>query len=300
MYTCIVMAPTPAFTVANTTAAYQLRYHFGWYSRGRQPHFESAQMAAAINDCLSEIARRHEYHVVETGISPTVVRALLSLKPSQSPSRVTGIVRGNLAKHLRERLGIRNLWSRGIFVRGVGNVTGDVIRRYIAGQFDHHRAAPERNPGRAEVARFHDPRDASRLRKDSHSAFEYNVHVVLVTERRAEFLDLEVAEALVRYWRAVCDKNRWIAWDIEVVWDHAHLFVGLRPKDDPEQVALSLMNNSEYFCERRYGAAMRDANLTTLWRPSFYVGTGGVATTAQVKSFLSGDTNKAEREASAA
>ena len=73
-----------------------------------------------------------------------------------------------------------------------------------------------------------------------------------------------------------------------VVWDHAHLFVGLRPKDDPEQVALSLMNNSEYFCEIRYGGVMRDANLTAVWCPNFYVGTGGAATTAQVKSFLIG------------
>jgi putative transposase len=280
------MNATPVFTTANTTAAYRLRYHFGWYSAGRQPHFESAPVAATINECLPEIARRHQYHVLESDVSPRVVRSLLSLKPNESPSRATNIVRGNLAKHLREQLGIRNVWSRGIFVRSVGNVSGDVIRRYISGQFAHHRAIPERDPERVQLARFHDLRDASELRKDSHSVFEYNVHVVFVADRRTEFLDFDVAEALVRYWRRVCEKNRWIAWDIEVVSDHAHLFVGLRPKDGPEQVVLSLMNNSEHFCESRYGAAMRHANLRALWRPSFYVGTGGAATTAQVKSFL--------------
>ena len=199
---------------------------------------------------------------------------------------MTNIVRGNLAKHLREQAGIRNAWSRGIFTRSVGNVTGDVIRRYISGQHAHHRAVAECDRERAQLARFHDPRDASELRKHSHSVFEYNVHVVFVTDRRTQLLDFEVGEALVGYWRTVCAKNGWFAWDIEVVWDHAHLFVGLRPKDAPEHVVLSLMDNSEYFCESRYGAAMRDANVTTLWRPSFYVGTGGAATTAQVKSFL--------------
>jgi putative transposase len=178
------------------------------------------------------------------------------------------------------------MWSRGTFVRSVGNVTGGAIRSYISGQFPHHRAVPERDAERVQLPRFHDPRDTSRLREDSHSVFEYNLHVVLVTDKRAELLDFEVAEALVRYWRRVCDKKRWIAWDIEIVCDHAHLFLGLRPMDTPEQVALSLMNNSDYLCGRRYGAAMREANMASLWRPGFFVGTGGAATTAQVKSFL--------------
>jgi REP element-mobilizing transposase RayT len=254
-----LMQATPRFTNANTTAAYQLRYHFGWYTRGRQPYFTSAA-AAAIIDYLPEVARRHEYHSLECNVSPHVLRSLLSLKPDQSPSRATNIVRGNLAKQLREQLGLRNVWSRGLFVRGVGSAGGDVIRRYVANQFVHHRAAPEDDPERVQLARFHDPRDASDLRNDSHSVFEYNVHVVLTTERRAQFLDFEVGEALVQYWRRVCDKNRWIAWDIEVVPDHAHLFIALRPKDAPQPVVLSLMNNSEFFCEKPYSAAMRHAD----------------------------------------
>jgi putative transposase len=235
---------------------------------------------------LADVASRHDYHLLESTISPTVVRSLVSLKPRDSPSRVTGIVRGNLSKSLRERCGRREMWSRGVFFRSVGTVTGDVIRQYIAGQFAHHAMTSVRDPARLMLAQFHDSRDAAQLRSDSHARFEYNVHVVLVTDWRVPFLDLEVAEALVEYWRQVCEKKSWIAWDIEVVSDHAHLFVGLRPVDTPESVALSLMNNSEHYCERRYTAAMRDAKLSTLWRPRFYVGTSGAVTTAQVMSFL--------------
>jgi putative transposase len=280
------MSAAARYTSVNTTAAFQLRYHFGWFTRGRQPLFEPVLVAAKINEHLPEIARRHEYHLLESEVSPRAVRSVLSLKPNHSPSRATAMVRGNLAKYLRQQLGLRNVWSRGIFVRSLGNVTSDVIRRYVSGQFAHHRAAPEHDPSRVQLARFHETRNASQLRAASHSVYEYNLHLVLVTERRAQFLDFEVAEALVRYWRRVCEKKQWIAWDIEVVTDHAHLFVGLRPKDDPEQVALSLMNNSEHFCRSRYSAAMYHANLTGLWCPSFYAGTVGAATTAQVKSFL--------------
>ncbi|MCU0962887.1 MAG: IS200/IS605 family transposase [Pirellulaceae bacterium] len=280
------MVPSAVFTAANTTAAYQLRYHFGWCTRGRQPCFNSPELCAAVNAGLADVARRHDYHLLESTISPMVVRSLVSLQPHDSPSRVTGIVRGNLSKSLRERWGMRDIWSRGAFFRSVGTVTGDVIRQYIAGQFAHHGVTSVRDPARLILAQFHDARDAAQLRSDAHARFEYNVHVVLVTDWRVPFLDLEVAEALVGYWRQVCEKKEWIAWDIEVVSDHAHLFLGLRPVDAPQSVALSLMNNSEHYCERRYVAAMRDAKLSALWRPSFYVGTAGAATTAQVRSFL--------------
>jgi len=280
------MVPRAVFTAANTTAAYQLRYHFGWPTHGRQPHFNSPEICAAVLEGLAEVARRHEYHVLESTIRPTVVRSLVSLKPRDSPSRVTGIVRGNLSKSLREQWGMRDTWSRGAFFRSVGTVTDDVIRQYIAGQFAHHGMNSVHNPERLMLAQFHDSRDAAQLRSDAHARFEYNVHVVLATDWRVPFLDLEVAESLVGYWRRVCEKKSWIAWDIEVVSDHAHLFLGLRPVDAPQSVALSLMNNAEHYCERRYAAAMCDAQLSALWRPSFYVGTAGAVTTAQVMSFL--------------
>lgn len=283
------MAPTAVFTAGNTTAAYQLRYHFGWCTRGRQSRFNSPEICAAVGEELNDVAGRHEYHLLDSNISPTVVRSLMSLKPRDSPSRVTGIVRGNLSKSLSERWGIRDLWSRGAFFRSVGTVTNEVIRQYVARQFSHHEMTLGCAPECFTLAQFHNPRDATQLRSDSHTCFEYNLHVVLVTDWRVPFLDPEVAEALVGYWRRVCEKKRWIAWDIEVVPDHAHLFLGLRPVDSPETVALSLLNNSEHYCERRYAAAMRDAKLSTLWRPSYYVGTSGAVTTAQVMAYLTTD-----------
>jgi REP element-mobilizing transposase RayT len=79
-----------------------------------------------------------------------------------------------------------------------------------------------------------------------------------------------------------------IPWNIEVVWNHAHLFLGLSPGDAPGDVALSLLNNAEYFLQDRYGAALGDEFKETVWQPGYYAGTVGSATTAQVKAFLRG------------
>jgi len=64
------------------------------------------------------------------------VRALISLRPIDSPESVTKNVKGNVATALRSD-GIRNIWSRGWFVRSNGNVSDEVIRNYVANQFDH-------------------------------------------------------------------------------------------------------------------------------------------------------------------
>jgi len=90
-----------------------------------------------------------------------------------------------------------------------------VVRKYVAEQFRHHRAAPVEHPEIRALARYHSGGDPSQLRRAAHAVFEYNVHVVLVTRRRFDFLDKEVADQLVAYWRRVCDKHRWLPWDIE-------------------------------------------------------------------------------------
>ena len=109
---------------------------------------------------------------------------------------------------------------------------------------------------------------------------------MFAVRRRCDFLDPQVAAALVEYWRQVCQRKEWRLWDVEVVWDHVHLFVGVLPTDSPQDVTLSLMNNSVFFLERRHAAVLAQMDLFGVWQPGFFTGTVGSATTAQVKSYL--------------
>ena len=114
------------------------------------------------------------------------------------------------------------------------------------------------------VANEHDPKplqyprqstisldNASQIRKSSHAAFQYNIHFVFSVRKRIEFLDPFVGQKLVQYWLSVCQKKSWIAWDIEVVWDHAHLLLGIAPGETPEDAALALLNNAEHWFHER-------------------------------------------------
>ena len=196
------------------------------------------------------------------------------------------MVKGNLSAFARRQHCIAELWSRGWFLRSVGHVTNDTVRNYVDHQYDA-RNAPGATP-RARSRPAMPAREPRGVAVASHAKYEYNVHFVFVTHRRRELIDLEVAEALVGYLRQVCSTKGWIVWNLEFVWNHVHMFVGLSPSESPGEVALSLLNNAEFFMQRRYGAMLKDEVERTVWQPGYYVGTVGSATTAQVKAYLGG------------
>lgn len=274
----------PFFTADSVNAAYQVRFHFGWYAHGRNDKLRTIRYL--VEDTLKAVCEKQGFHLLEHEVEPTVVRALISLTPQTIPAEVTRFVKGNIATAARNEAGISDLWSRGWFCRSVGTVTTQTIREYVATQYEHHRAAPESHPELAAKAQYRHPGDATKLRTSSHAVFEYNLHVVLVANRRADLFDLEMAEEIAVYVRQVCDRKSWIPWNIDVLADHLHLLVGVAPSESPENVAFSLLSNVEFFVQRRYAAALREIVETTCFQPGYYVGTVGAATTAQVKAFL--------------
>ena len=281
----------PFFTADSVKVAYQARFHFGWYAHGRTEKLSTLEKV--ICDTLSSVCDRQDYHFLEHEIEPDCLRAVLSLKPSIPPSEVTRFVKGNIATAVRNEAEISELWSRGWFCRSVGTVTTETIRQYVHGQYEHHRAAPESDPQLAKGARYRHRGDAEELRKSAHATFEYNLHVVLVMSGREPILDLEVAESLAVYLRQVCEKKSWIPWNIDVLPDHLHMLVGVSPSESPESVSLGLLNNVEYFVQRR---ALIAISGETCLQPGYFAGTVGAATTAQVKAFLSRQRSREEAE----
>jgi len=279
------MTPKPTFLPTHLRAAYQLRYHFSWCTKRRKPILATQYLRSKVEETIRRVSENAGYHLLGLDVEPNVVLCLLSLVPSDSPESITRKIKGNVATELRAD-GVHNLWSRGWFVRSNGNVTNEIIQTYIANQIEHHRAAPVENRSTMEKCRHHLDEDIDQIRKSSHAAFQYNVHFVFCVRKRFHFLDPVIGGILVQYLLAVCKRKGWIAWDIEVVWDHVHLLIGLTPTSSPEEVALSLLNNAEFWLFDRYRAAIKMDELETVFQAGYYAGTCGAATTAQIQSFL--------------
>ena len=101
-------SPKPTFSKANVRAAYQLRYHFGWYTKGRRPTFANNALHSKLESKMQELATSANYHLLGLDVEPYVVRCLLSLQPTDSLESVTRKFKGNLAAALRSD-GVRNL-----------------------------------------------------------------------------------------------------------------------------------------------------------------------------------------------
>ena len=176
------------------------------------------------------------------------------------------------------------LWARGYLARSVGRVRVQSVKRYIAQQAERHGYAKRALP---PVFRFRALEPA--LLGTAHAAFDLTHHIVFATTYRKGIFDSKIGKALVSYWINVAAKREFALDQATVLPDHVHMLVRTTPKLTIEQVAISLMNNGQYFVAKHFPGVMVEAKIDQLWQPSAYAGTCGELTTALLKAFLRGE-----------
>ena len=98
-----------------------------------------------------------------------------------------------------------------------------------------------------------------------------------------------IGESLTEYWLQVAAKRNFALDQISIVPDHIHMIVRIVPKMSIEEVALSLMNNGQYFIGERYPELLIRNSMTQLWNPSAYAGTCGEISTGLIMKWLQTD-----------
>jgi len=68
--------------------------------------------------------------------------------------------------------------------------------------------------------------------------------------------------------------------------DHVHLILEAVPSKSIDEIALALVNNTAYWMGKHYWGVLKQTGAWDVWQPSYYAGTVGEYTTAQVKRFL--------------
>jgi len=119
---------------------YQCHYHFVFLPKYRKAVLRG-EVGLRLRDLVKEICRALEVDIIQGHVRPDHVHLLLSVPPNLAPSRVMQAIKGKTAHHLmrdfrriqREFWG-RHLWARGYFVATSGNVTDEVIAKYIEEQ----------------------------------------------------------------------------------------------------------------------------------------------------------------------
>lgn len=94
-----------------------------------------------MREIIREVCKARDIEILQGHIRPDHVHLLLSVPPTLSPSRVMNAIKGRSSNRLMRNFRTlnrtfwrRHLWARGYFVATSGNVTDEVIAKYIAEQ----------------------------------------------------------------------------------------------------------------------------------------------------------------------
>ena len=273
---------TPLTTL---TWAYQLHYYLCFRTHRRRELFSSQQCANFLAELIREISTNHSYHLLEQNQYPAQLRCLLSMQPSQTVAKAVQLLKCNSSRELARMFGLSvPIWAEGYLARSSGSVRTSAIRAYLDQQPTHHGYASRILP---PVYRYRvpHPRDL----RAAHAAFDLTHHLVFSTQHRKGFLGATIGESLTEYWLQVAAKRNFALDQISIVPDHIHMIVRIVPKMSIEEVALSLMNNGQYFIGERYPELLIRNSMTQLWNPSAYAGTCGEISTGLIMKWLQTD-----------
>lgn len=118
---------------------YNLNYHLVWCPKYRRSVL-TGQVADRLQTLLQEIAAQYRFEIFACEVMPDHVHLFVSAPPKYSPADLAKLFKGITSRRLRQELNeqIRRkvwkpgvLWSPSYYAGTAGNVSGDVIKRYI-------------------------------------------------------------------------------------------------------------------------------------------------------------------------
>ena len=127
-------------------SVYDLKYHVVWITKYRKPVL-AGEVAKRVRDLVRETCSSLEVEILKGHVSRDHVHLLVSVPPHISISKLMQSVKGRTSRKmlddfraLRRQFWGRHLWARGYFAVSTGNVTDEVIAKYIEEQDKPERA----------------------------------------------------------------------------------------------------------------------------------------------------------------
>ena len=119
---------------------YDLKVHLVWITKYRKPVL-TGELAKRVRELIRQICTEMDVEIIRGHVSRDHVHLLVSVPPHVSVSNVVKKVKGksswkimNEFKTIQRKFWGRHFWGRGYFAASSGNVTDEVIVRYIENQ----------------------------------------------------------------------------------------------------------------------------------------------------------------------
>ena len=119
---------------------YDIKYHIVWITKYRKPILRG-EIALRVRDLIREICRAKDVEIIKGHVSKDHVHIFVSVPPHISVSQLVQAIKGKSSrkilmeyKRLSRAFWGRHMWVRGYFVATSGNVTDEIIIKYIEEQ----------------------------------------------------------------------------------------------------------------------------------------------------------------------
>ena len=119
---------------------YDLKYHLVWITKYRKPVL-TGEVAVRMRELVREVCKAKDVEILKGHISRDHVHIFVSLPPHISVSELLKSIKGRTSrkilmefKTLNRQFWGRHFWARGYFAASSGNVTDEVVMKYIEQQ----------------------------------------------------------------------------------------------------------------------------------------------------------------------
>jgi len=270
----------PHFTALE--AAYQLRYYLSFKTKFLKPTLAATETRQLAHEVLADVCERNSYHLLETNINQDHLRLLVSLQPQDTISKTVRMLKGNLQYRFGKSSHPGVKLAEGYFARSTGRVDLECVRKYVDDQAPHHGYSGEWT----RLLNFRNEAFTSPAFTFAHHVSILDYQMVFVTQNRLPLFDEEIAIKLFSYLLDVGKKHQFVIDRVGVLPDHLHLIFEGIPSVSAMDYALAIMNNTRYWMTQKYSGVLKETNGWDVWRPSYYAGTVGEFSTAQLANFL--------------
>ena len=120
-------------------------------------------------------------------------------------------------------------------------------------------------------------------RHESNAVSLLNYHFVFIPKRRKKVLVGAIAERLQQIICELVVENRWKIIAMEIMPNHVHLFLNVKPTDDPSSIMRKIKGRASHHLRKEFPELLK---IPTLWTPIYFVSTAGNICTEPVKKYI--------------
>ncbi|GAA2958116.1 IS200/IS605 family transposase [Lactobacillus kefiranofaciens subsp. kefirgranum] len=121
---------------------YNAHYHLIWCTKYRNQIFTNPDLAQEMRELLKQTAKDNQIKIEKMEVMPEHIHLLISFRPSKSGSSVVKALKGrsgflffkNHPEIKQNKMWDGHLWSPSYYFGSVGNMSKEVVEKYINDQ----------------------------------------------------------------------------------------------------------------------------------------------------------------------